>query len=88
MQTQTDRETDRHTHRQTDRQRDIPAMFKEGVYTVLAVSIPDLHRLVITARHYQTTVRRKPTSIQTHTESDRQCHMYIHRHTSLPDTIR
>ena len=34
-----------------------PSMLIESLYTLLALSIPDPHCLVVTARHYQTTVR-------------------------------
>ena len=34
-----------------------PSMLIESLYTLLALSVPDPHSFVITARHYQTTVR-------------------------------
>jgi len=38
-------------------------MFKERVNALFALSIPNLHRLIITAGHDQTTIGRKPDTI-------------------------
>ena len=39
-------------------------MLKVGVDALLALSVPQFHRLVVTARHQESSVRRKPATFE------------------------